>query len=128
MANNEKKYLLANIIALMALSILGFLIFTLSKQLVFHNIYVLAIVIPPFINGLTYMVHKGQKDIRKEFVRTIMSSFAIRFFIILALVVLFLIIINDANVRMAFVVQLFITYSVFTFLEIRHLMDFYKKA
>lgn len=126
MNNHLRKFLLNNSIALLLLALAGALLFSTLFISYYHFSYPLVLILSFGVNVLIYFLFTRKDFPANKTTILITQSFAIKFFYYLLVAALFLILVENQPLRIAFICILFVLYLVFTFLEISALLRFFK--
>ena len=126
MNNHLRKFLFNNTIVLLVLGILGTLLFGTMLSSYYHFTYPIVLVLSCGINVLVFYLLTRKEIPAAKTTILISQSFAIKFVYYLTVAALFIFFVESQSLKITFVFLLFVLYFVFTFLEIRALLRFFK--
>ena len=126
MNNHLRKFLLSNTIAMVAIGLIGFILFSTLFISYYHDVFPFVLMLSFGINVLVYYLYTRKEIPANKTTILIAQSFAIKFFYYLSVAAVFLILVKNQSLRITFVLILFILYFVFTILEVSALLRFFK--
>ena len=126
MNTHFKKFLIKNLIATLAIILFGALLFSKFLFKYFHLFYLLTVLVTFFVNLIVYYIVTKKSVGSDKSLIVVVKSFAIKFFSYLTIALVFLLIVKTQELRVAFVILLFLLYLIYTYLEIASLIRFFK--
>ncbi len=128
MRHHFLSFIRKNLFLTIILTIIGCLLFYTILRVYFHPFFPFILLFALSINLILFYTVTRKAVSDKRLVGMVVSSFLIKFFSYLAIVIIFLIFVKSRPIRLTFVSVLFILYISFTWLEVHSLLKFLKSG
>lgn len=123
-----RNFLVVNLLITILLATIGAIIFVYFLPGFYHILYPVLLLLALVINLLSYYFSIRTRHTGNQIMNAMIKSFALRFFSYLGIAIIFLLIENRINHRLAFILTLFILYLIYSIIEITSLVREIRKT
>ena len=126
MSKHFQKFLIKNTIATIIILLPGTYLFATSLSEYFHFFYIILLILTFSVNLLVFYSATSKMNGKDNTMILIVKSFSIKFFSYLILALGFLLFVKSSELKITYVILLFILYIIYTAIEITSLLRFFK--